>query len=376
MTSKLSLPAFLKIFTSASVPMSKAMAYAGKIYKTNNTRELLSQLTDAKLVSLGINEKEDRKQILQALRTAGLQDKKGAKAALGVDPAASSSPSSSKSSKSSPRKRKRDADLDKPIPNGSYVEGSETKLDFEEVLDADVVMNHSTHVNRAPIMTAWSMIVAEKLGFKREEALSIASVYTELNAISRGVASGIFDSKKADGMEAKSLGSQPYVELMGRRPLFMTQSSQWRALSKGDPVPPSTAFSYVSRSLRQTAPYVIGAMRLLAETYSPRELNEKGFGIYAEFRPAVTDWGARSEVRCKDILALRKPEIVGSAAHATHQLTIAPVENTETDDTHSSTDPPSIEGPSPKKSRGMTLEEYEDALDESEWADLPLDELP
>ena len=28
-------------------------------------------------------------------------------------------------------------------------------------------------VNRAPIMTAWSFVVAERLGFQREEALSI-----------------------------------------------------------------------------------------------------------------------------------------------------------------------------------------------------------
>ena len=30
-------------------------------------------------------------------------------------------------------------------------------------------------INRAPIMTAWSFIVAERLGFQREEALSIGA---------------------------------------------------------------------------------------------------------------------------------------------------------------------------------------------------------
>ena len=28
-------------------------------------------------------------------------------------------------------------------------------------------------INRAPVMTAWAMVVAERLGFEREEALSI-----------------------------------------------------------------------------------------------------------------------------------------------------------------------------------------------------------
>lgn len=30
--------------------------------------------------------------------------------------------------------------------------------------------------NRAPVMTAWAMVVAERLGFMREEALSIGTV--------------------------------------------------------------------------------------------------------------------------------------------------------------------------------------------------------
>lgn len=34
-------------------------------------------------------------------------------------------------------------------------------------------MTKSAIVNRAPVMTAWAMVVAERLGFKREEALSI-----------------------------------------------------------------------------------------------------------------------------------------------------------------------------------------------------------
>lgn len=36
-------------------------------------------------------------------------------------------------------------------------------------------MTKSTIVNRAPVMTAWAMVVAERLGFKREEALSIGT---------------------------------------------------------------------------------------------------------------------------------------------------------------------------------------------------------
>lgn len=34
-------------------------------------------------------------------------------------------------------------------------------------------MLKSVVVNRAPVMTAWACVVAERLGFQRQEALSI-----------------------------------------------------------------------------------------------------------------------------------------------------------------------------------------------------------
>lgn len=75
-----------------------------------------------------------------------------------------------------PRKAKfsRDRDLLEDPVTQQTEEGSEiTNLDFKEITDEAQLEIRSTVVNRAPIMTAWAMIVAEKLGFKHEEALSI-----------------------------------------------------------------------------------------------------------------------------------------------------------------------------------------------------------
>ena len=44
-------------------------------------------------------------------------------------------------------------------------------------------------------------------------------------------------------------------------------------------------------------------MRLVALSFpTTRELNEKGFALYADFRPDVAGWGRRAEVRCSTIL--------------------------------------------------------------------------
>jgi hypothetical protein len=53
----------------------------------------------------------------------------------------------------------------------------------------------------------------------------------------------------------------------------------------------------------------MGALRLLAESYTPDELNGKAWALYTQFRPEVNEWGKRSEVSCSKILALRKQQV-------------------------------------------------------------------
>jgi hypothetical protein len=53
----------------------------------------------------------------------------------------------------------------------------------------------------------------------------------------------------------------------------------------------------------------VGALRLLAESYTPEELNGKAWALYTQFRPDVNEWGKRSEVSCSKILALRKQQV-------------------------------------------------------------------
>ncbi|KAF7332077.1 Glutamine synthetase [Mycena kentingensis (nom. inval.)] len=295
---KLALPKFLKVFTSHNIAMPNAMLLAKKCYKHASTPAQLAALDDFKLVALGIDDKGLRTQALAALRKAGYTS----------SPASSTVAANAVDILTTPTKRKRKASaVNEFLPAGPKDE-SETlgNLDFNEELNEERLKTKGTIVNRAPLLTAWATLVAEKLGFQREEALSIASVYTEINAISKGISLGKLQKSAAAGMEASPTGTQPFVDLMGKRPLFQTQHSQWRGLSAGKAVPPSTAFGYISRALRQTTPHVIGAMRLLLDTYSVEEINTKGWGLYADFRPDVNGWGDRGEVRCSTILDLRQ----------------------------------------------------------------------
>ena len=147
-----------------------------------------------------------------------------------------------------------------------------------------------------------------------------------MNAVSKGVPLGIYDKKREASLDITHTtgGAQPYVDLLGRRvPLYRTASGSWRAFTTEDSsgsstpggggAPPGAAFGYITRALRQTAPAVLGAMRLLAESYDdPVELNRMGFTLYASFRPEVSGWGKRGELKCETLLGLRK----GPKGHA------------------------------------------------------------
>ena len=47
-------------------------------------------------------------------------------------------------------------------------------------------------VNRAPALTLWASVVAERLGFHHDEALSLGQALAGLNAQSKGRRLGIF----------------------------------------------------------------------------------------------------------------------------------------------------------------------------------------
>ncbi|GJJ07609.1 hypothetical protein Clacol_001812 [Clathrus columnatus] len=313
---KILLPAFLKILTSTGLSMNNAMSTASKmqaLYKTHNTPALLATLTDSRLSDLHISEKEQRRLILSAIKKAGFktEPKDPAILAASARDLAESSSRHGSTKNQSPRKRKRveSGDINEFLPEPPKEEKGYGAFDFKEVLDEKALMTRAAVVNRAPVMTAWAAIVACRMGFKQEEALSIASVYTEMNAISKGVTLGIYEQRKNEGLEASEDSGQPYVDFMGRRqriPLYKTEEDQWRALLKGDPIPPSTAYRYITNAFRQTTSHIVGAMRLVAESYEPQELNRIAFGLYADFRPEVDGWGKKAEIKCSTILTHKR----------------------------------------------------------------------
>ena len=161
-------------------------------------------------------------------------------------------------------------------------------------------------VNRAPVLTLWASVVAERLGFDHEAALSLGKTLAGLNAQAKGRHLGIY--KPAQRMEGNpSKRDRPreefQVELLGRSIPAKHIDKGIRSVAKDKPIDPQSVEKYLREKFGPALEDVQRAMRGLAQTIEPKELNDKAFSLYERFRPHIPEglrgWGAKGELNLK-----------------------------------------------------------------------------
>jgi hypothetical protein len=93
-------------------------------------------------------------------------------------------------------------------------------------------------VNRAPVLTLWAAIVAERLGFNHDEALSLGKALAGLNAQSKGQRLGIFhpSPKELKKVHERKPSEEFQVALLGRAMPAVNTEEGVRAVVKSKPV--------------------------------------------------------------------------------------------------------------------------------------------
>src|SRR4029077_2651732 len=73
-------------------------------------------------------------------------------------------------------------------------------------------------INRAPVLTLWAAVVAQRLGFAEDEALTLGKAVAGLNAQAQGRRLGIFKphEEKAKKAREKAHGEEFWIEICGR----------------------------------------------------------------------------------------------------------------------------------------------------------------
>jgi hypothetical protein len=144
----------------------------------------------------------------------------------------------------------------------------------------------------------WATIVAERLGFDHDEALTLGKAVAGLNAQAKGRRLGIFKphEEKAQRAREQKRGETFLVEVCGRTVPVINTDDGIRAAIKGKPISPESVERYIERKFGDALDRVREAMQKLANAYRPKELAESCFGLYEQFRPqipvGVKGWGA------------------------------------------------------------------------------------
>jgi hypothetical protein len=171
----------------------------------------------------------------------------------------------------------------------------------------------SIKINRAPVLTLWAAVVAERLGFDWEEALTLGRAVAGLNAYSKGVSIGLFKpsprevhERRRKLREAETLT----VDLLHRAVPAVRTEEGLRALSKDKPMDPKSAQSYLEGKFGDALDGVCEVMKRLAKSMEPAELAEEAYALYEKFRPGIPSgkrgWEAAGTLNLDTIRGLAK----------------------------------------------------------------------
>ncbi len=158
--------------------------------------------------------------------------------------------------------------------------------------------SHTVTINRAPVMTLWAAVVAERLGYRVDEAATFGKTVAGLNAASKAKRLGLAEAHPEQHKGRKRTpGRKVEIELLGRVFPAVETEDGLRALAKDKPVDPASVQRYLESKFGDDLDAVRDAMRSLAKSRPPKQLAEQAYALYESFRPEIPrgtrGWGAK-----------------------------------------------------------------------------------
>ena len=144
-------------------------------------------------------------------------------------------------------------------------------------------------VNRAPVLTLWAAVVAERLGHLPDTALTLGRFVAGSSARTKARRLGISDEKQdAEERRARATELKPHrqtIRFLDKDvPVIPADDGTLRAEDDGKPASAKSVQSYVARAFGDRLGETKGAMQALAASLPPEELNRVGFRLYERFR--------------------------------------------------------------------------------------------
>ena len=168
-------------------------------------------------------------------------------------------------------------------------------------------------INRAPVLTLWASIVAERLGYDHSTALTLGKAVAGLNAQAKGQRLGIFEKPERKPLTVRRKSEVPrknIIALMGRLIPVVNLRDGDRAVVKDEAIDPMSVEKYLIQKFGDNLTEVQDAMRGLSKAHKPAELASMAYRLYEKFRPTVPEgekgWGAKGVLDLDYIRSLVK----------------------------------------------------------------------
>jgi hypothetical protein len=148
-------------------------------------------------------------------------------------------------------------------------------------------------IDCAPVLTLWASVVAERLGWPHDTALTMGQAIAGMTAHSNRVRTGTSAQRDdrqhepAPSPSAGVTGAIRDVPLLGRIVHVAPTAEGERAISNNAPVKPDKVERYLRREFGSQLCATLSAMERLAVTMASDTLNEEAFHLYEHFRPEV-----------------------------------------------------------------------------------------
>jgi hypothetical protein len=165
-------------------------------------------------------------------------------------------------------------------------------------------------VNRAPVLTLWATIVAERLGHPPGTALTLGRAVCSSSGRANTRRIGIVDDEQAaEERCATATALKPQIQtilLLGRDiPVLPADDGTMRADDNGKPASARSVAAYIAKAFGNRLDEARAAMEALAGLLPPDELNRVGFRLYERFWPDVPNGaqgrGVKGELRLERI---------------------------------------------------------------------------
>ena len=166
-------------------------------------------------------------------------------------------------------------------------------------------------VNRAPVLTLWAAVVAERLGHPADTALTLGRAVAGSAARVKARHIGREERKADRDADTPRLAvarvTAPALLLGKTIRLLPDENGELRAADGDRPSDPAAVERYLVKAFGARRAEVRAAMETLAARYEPVELNRIGFRLYERFRPDVPagneGWAAKAVLEIERILA-------------------------------------------------------------------------